>query len=425
LPWGSATSNGDGRLDLAAIINTTSSATLSILPGDGTGGFAAGDPAKDVPGFSASSYIVVADFNGDHRPDLAVSGTQAGGVSILLGDGTGGVVPVSSFGPVTARSLAVADFNLDGRIDLVVPDNAAGTVSILVGDGTGHFDATTMPAGNPHPLNVATGDFNNDGNPDLVVDYLSIAEISVLPGNGTGGFGSLTTLSGIANSISAPLASNDFNDDGNLDLVQSATGSTLVFPGGGAGGFGAATGLGQGGGSIAVGDFDGNGHADIAFPSGNSVLIYFNQMKDTDGDHVIDPIDNCPTVPNADQSDLDGDGRGDVCDNCVPLANSTQQDGNHNGIGDVCDALIAFLPSAGDIAALQASLDAPTARVDLLEASMASTDASIEQLEAVNMSQGNDITILKAQVADLQSKVNYILGILPPGRTKPPKMLVP
>ena len=37
---------------------------------------------------------------------------------------------------------------------------------------------------------------------------------------------------------------------------------------------------------------------------------------DTDGDGVPDTQDNCPTVPNADQSDSDGDRVGDACDQC-------------------------------------------------------------------------------------------------------------
>ncbi len=35
---------------------------------------------------------------------------------------------------------------------------------------------------------------------------------------------------------------------------------------------------------------------------------------DTDGDTVMDTIDNCPNDPNTDQSDVDGDLLGDVCD---------------------------------------------------------------------------------------------------------------
>jgi hypothetical protein len=41
---------------------------------------------------------------------------------------------------------------------------------------------------------------------------------------------------------------------------------------------------------------------------------------DTDGDGVIDCLDNCPSVANTDQADLDGDGLGDRCDpnDCDP-----------------------------------------------------------------------------------------------------------
>jgi len=35
---------------------------------------------------------------------------------------------------------------------------------------------------------------------------------------------------------------------------------------------------------------------------------------DSDGDGVPDAIDNCPTIPNANQVDSDGDGIGDACD---------------------------------------------------------------------------------------------------------------
>ena len=35
---------------------------------------------------------------------------------------------------------------------------------------------------------------------------------------------------------------------------------------------------------------------------------------DSDGDSHIDPADNCPQTPNADQTDTDGDGAGDACD---------------------------------------------------------------------------------------------------------------
>jgi hypothetical protein len=59
---------------------------------------------------------------------------------------------------------------------------------------------------------------------------------------------------------------------------------------------------------------------------------------DRDEDGVQDAVDNCPDVPNADQSDEDHDVVGDRCDNCPLVANATQQAlADADGVGDACD----------------------------------------------------------------------------------------
>ena len=71
---------------------------------------------------------------------------------------------------------------------------------------------------------------------------------------------------------------------------------------------------------------------------------------DTDGDGIINGIDNCPLSYNPDQADMDDDGIGDICDgdidgdgvnndvdNCPFVPNPGQEDSNSNGIGDACD----------------------------------------------------------------------------------------
>jgi hypothetical protein len=73
-------------------------------------------------------------------------------------------------------------------------------------------------------------------------------------------------------------------------------------------------------------------------------------IDDADHDGIIDALDNCPAVPNADQADLDGDGMGDGCDpdkdgdgvadlsdNCPMVANADQTDFDGDGAGDACD----------------------------------------------------------------------------------------
>lgn len=82
---------------------------------------------------------------------------------------------------------------------------------------------------------------------------------------------------------------------------------------------------------------------------------FATETPESDGDGVFDIVDNCPDVPNPDQSDEDGNGIGDPCeetaeiedldgdgflsidDNCPSIFNPNQEDTNSNGAGDACD----------------------------------------------------------------------------------------
>jgi hypothetical protein len=68
------------------------------------------------------------------------------------------------------------------------------------------------------------------------------------------------------------------------------------------------------------------------------VLLWLSPLdEDSDGDGVLDLVDDCLGLANPDQIDSDTDGLGDACDNCVDVANVLQEDTDSDGLGDACD----------------------------------------------------------------------------------------
>ena len=79
---------------------------------------------------------------------------------------------------------------------------------------------------------------------------------------------------------------------------------------------------------------------------------------DTDGDGVLDEVDNCVEVPNRDQADSDGDGIGDACEAGDPLF--VRGDVTQDGGVDIADAvkLLQFLFMGADEPLCKAAADA-------------------------------------------------------------------
>jgi hypothetical protein len=263
----------DGKLDL--VVANDGSDNVSILLGNGDGTFQA---AVNYGVGSAPTSVAVGDFNGDGKLDLAVVNELSNNFSILLGNGDGTFQAAVNYGAgLSLFSVAVGDFNGDGKLDLAVASGGSDYVSVLLGNGDGTFKTAVQYVAGLEPISVAVADFNGDGKLDLAVANYESNNVSILLGKGDGTFQAAVDYGiGTENYPATPgsVAVGDFNGDGKLDLVVGGVESdnvsvVSVLLGNGDGTFQAAVNYGAGAGqtSVAVGDFNGDGRLDLAAPA--------------------------------------------------------------------------------------------------------------------------------------------------------------
>jgi hypothetical protein len=176
----------------------------------------------DTTGCEAPRRILVADFNGDGRPDAFVSctGNEWGPVATWKGesprlvlsqpDGTYKNTPLDM--TCYCHAATAGDVNGDGKIDLIVSDmNAiylpASSYTMLINDGSGHFTKVAAtgwmaPVADHQTLdrvyykasfNMELIDFDGDGKLDLFLgNGESFNNFSmILKGDGAGKFGTV------------------------------------------------------------------------------------------------------------------------------------------------------------------------------------------------------------------------------------------
>jgi hypothetical protein len=248
--------NGDKHTDIVT--------PLSVLLNQGDGTF--GAPKV----YSTGKQVLVADFNGDKKPDVA-SLDSAITVSLNAGDGTlkasGYVDVVPNLSGAYAAYLAVADFNGDHKLDLVgsyinFQEDSIGGVSVALGKGDGTFAQPVAMWLKKFSTNVTTADVTGDGKQDIVVSITRDADlVYVLPGKGDGTFGDPVTyyLPSNDNVVAA-----DLDGNGTVELVAASGDKVMVLDNPGHGSLRTA----QGGDvwtpyGVAVGDIDEDGYADV------------------------------------------------------------------------------------------------------------------------------------------------------------------
>jgi len=264
---------------------------------------------------------------------------------------------------VAPSSVAVGDFNGDGIPDLAIPDFNDCNVAIFLGKGDGTFTAAAKPNVGCNPTAVTVADFNGDGIADLAVastvpstgsgqSGLSPGSVSILLGNGDGTFTPVSAKP-MTGFVPRAIAVGDFNGDGKADLAVVnfyPTGLTFeltILLGNGDGTFTAAAPAGPATGflpfSLAVGDFNGDGKMDLAV--GNDGLVGATiLLGNGDGTFTASANTDSGGAPlTVVTGDFNGDGKldlavGDFADNTVRIL---------LGNGDGTFKLTSTLPTGG------------------------------------------------------------------------------
>ena len=286
--------------------------------------------ATGVPG-GADLLLALGDLNRDGLPDLVTVSPSQGSVAVWLNDRTTGFHSGGSHA-VAGQPIAatIGDFTGDGVANIAVATFSAGNVTTLVGAGDGSFkvgarsprrgcsrarwsrpirrrrpprpgrfanqdpnrtdDITLLTAGGggtfvpggrygtfPSASALAIGDFNGDGAPDVAAASAAVSSFDVL-------YHASFSLpfSRHVDSGARTLAVGDFDEDGIDDLAVSGTGSIAIFLGThntalATGPVLAVTSAPVGTASTVVaGDFDGDGHTDLAFADGRQLYLFSN-----------------------------------------------------------------------------------------------------------------------------------------------------
>jgi hypothetical protein len=276
--------NGDGKPDAVFPLSLAlSNVAVGLGNGDGTL-----QPLLQSPTPTAAYGLAVADIDGDRRLDALSLQNKDLVVQLGSGDGTFQAAqsfPYAGLDASGSSFLALADLDGDQRLDAVALNLTDLNVNVLYGQASGWSAPTSMVlSGNPYLALVS--DYNQDGVLDLAIGFdLTRSKIDLFQGLGGRQLGALPTLMLPSNSKMA--AQGDFNGDGLADLVTINSGgltdNVRVYLGYGKAKFVSLAPL-----TVptwvanaAVGDWDGDGHQDLVTVSitGDSICVLRTTVK--------------------------------------------------------------------------------------------------------------------------------------------------
>ncbi len=297
-------------------------------------------PAADSSATNSYAQPVIGnldDDNGDgtidedDSPEVVISAFGSRGYLVAI-DGATGREKWSYANTSTTGAALIADIDSDGYPDVVGYDQSARPIA-LEGDGTLKWTASRSPTSTSYPL-VSVADLDGDGNPEVIADDLVL--------NGEDGSVEFSLNNSVANPYRiAAVADADLDGDQEIYMGGNAYDSdgSLLWSTGEAGSYGFWPVIVQGDsdpeaeigfvgdqwtlwdddgtniyrrnygstthpGPPCVGDFDGDGESDVAWPSYQTLVAYH-----LDGSAMwSQPIDDTSGLAGCSGWDVNGDG---------------------------------------------------------------------------------------------------------------------
>jgi FG-GAP-like repeat/FG-GAP repeat len=271
--------NGDGRAEIVTAPGRDAWTELKVFDGRSYRQVTTILPFKDAAWW-AGAHVATGDTNGDGRDDI-VEGLDAGCCTTLhVLDGVSGA-DVSGFFPYGDRSqvgarVAAGDLNGDGTADIIaVPLGSTRISAFRVTGGAAFRNIDAFGAELPGPVSIAAGNLVGDARAEIVAaaPTYSGAEVKIFdPASGTAD--TVLYPYGGVSVTSVVVALGDVNGDDVRDMVLSAdTPSGTEVKAVDSGGkelanFYVLDSAIVPGASIAAGDLDGDGRAEIVLGGG-------------------------------------------------------------------------------------------------------------------------------------------------------------
>ena len=321
--------DGDGMPDIA-LINAFPDSTVSVFKNNSTKGHVSVTSKLDFQVRGRPNKVMMADFNGDGKRDVAVLCSNGATICVFPNNSTIGALSFDTRIDLATNSnptsFDITDLNGDGKAEIVCSNQLNVNVSVYKNTSTGTISFATkqdISAGSS-PMGLKLGDIDGDGKPDMAVSNPFANTFSIYRNTSSSGnitFAGALTFS--ADTFASELLMSDLDGNGKLDVIFNQTNVSRIAM------VANTSTIGNISfspkifipnvkriRSMSIGNLDGDSLPDIITYSSDQDSIRIFQNKSTQGDIIFNQTGSIRTTNSSwvalEMADIDLDGKPDI-----------------------------------------------------------------------------------------------------------------